>query len=103
MNSRERQRLSKASIIASVVVASLMLPTIIVTPNIANGSLGLFSLLSEDVAPTYISRIPPGAAFEGNLFHYYPEEFAVPAGTTVAWFNDDPAQLHTVTSGTPDD
>ena len=103
MNSRERQRLSKASIVASVVVASLMLATIIVTPSIANASLGLFSLLSKDVAPTYISRIPPGAAFEGNLFHYYPEEFAVPAGTTVAWFNDDPAQLHTVTSGTPDD
>ena len=103
MNSTERQRLSKASIVASVVVASLILATIIVTPNIANASLGLFSLLSMDVAPTYISRIPPGAAFEGNLFHYYPEEFAVPAGTTVAWFNDDPAQLHTVTSGTPDD
>ena len=104
MDSRERRGLSKVSIVASVVVAtSFMLTTIVVAPNIANASLGLFSLLSMDVAPTYISRIPPGAAFEGNLFHYYPEEFAVPAGTTVAWFNDDPAQLHTVTSGTPDD
>jgi plastocyanin len=103
MNSKERQGLSKVSIVASVVAAPFILTTIIVVPNIANASLGLFSLLSEGVTPTYISRIPPGAAFEGNLFHYYPEEFAVPSGTTVAWFNDDPAQLHTVTSGTPDD
>jgi plastocyanin len=103
MNSKERQGLSKVSIVASVVAAPFILTTIIVVPNIANASLGLFSLLSEGVTPTYISRIPPGAAFEGNLFHYYPEEMAVPSGTTVAWFNDDPAQLHTVTSGTPDD
>jgi plastocyanin len=104
MNSRERQRqyLSIAPIAASVV-GSFMLATIVVAPNIAYASLGLLSLLSEGVFPTYISRIPPGAAFEGNLFHYYPEDMAIPAGTTVAWFNDDPGQLHTVTSGTPDD
>lgn len=102
---REREGhypLSIASLAASVV-ATFMLATIIVVPNIANASLGLFSLLSEDVTPTYISRIPPGAAFEGNRFHYYPEDMAIPVGTTVAWFNDDPGQLHTVTSGTPGD
>jgi hypothetical protein len=92
MNSRVRQllqsqHLSKVSIVASVV-ASFMLTAIIVVPNVANASLGLFSLLSEGVTPTYISRIPPGAAFEGNLFHYYPEEMAIPAGTTVAWFKN---------------
>lgn len=105
MNSREQRRwcLSKVSIVASVLVASLILATIIVAPNVANASLGLFSLFSENIVATYISRIPPGAAFEGNLFHYYPEDIAVPAGTTIAWFNDDPGQLHTVTSGTPDD
>jgi plastocyanin len=104
MNLRERQGqyLSIAPIAASVV-ASFILATTVMAPNIANASLGLFSLLSEGVTPTYISRIPPGAAFEGNLFHYYPEDMAIPAGTTVAWFNDDPGQLHTVTSGTPDD
>jgi plastocyanin len=104
MNSRERRQqcLSKVSIVVSVLV-SFMLAIIIVGPNIANASLGLFSLFSENIVATYISRIPPGAAFEANLFHYYPEDIAVPAGTTVAWFNDDPGQLHTVTSGTPDD
>jgi plastocyanin len=95
--------LSIVALAISIVFTSLMFTPIIVRPNDANASLGLFSLLSEGVFPTYISRIPPGAAFEGNLFHYYPEDIAIPAGTTVAWFNDDPGQLHTVTSGTPDD
>ena len=99
---RRRQSLSKVSIVP-VIFASFILATTFVSPNIANASLGLFSLFSENIVATYISRIPPGAAFEGNLFHYYPEDIAVPAGTTVAWFNDDPGQLHTVTSGTPDD
>lgn len=106
MNSRVRQlQCQHLSIVptAASVVALFILTTIIVAPNIADASLGLLSLLSEGVTPTYISRIPPGAAFEGNLFHYYPEDIAIPAGTTIAWFNDDPGQLHTVTSGTPDD
>jgi plastocyanin len=94
---------SIATIAISIVVASLMFTPIIVRPNDANASLGLFSLFSENIVASYISRIPPGAAFEGNLFHYYPEDIALPAGTTVAWFNDDPGQLHTVTSGTPGD
>jgi plastocyanin len=95
--------LSAVTISISIVVASLMFAPIILRPNDANASLGLFSLFSENIVASYVSRIPPGAAFEGNLFHYYPEDIAVPAGTTVAWFNDDPGQLHTVTSGTSDD
>jgi hypothetical protein len=71
----------------------------------AYAQLGLIPFLStnEEVLPTYISRIIPGAAFEESLFHYYPEDIAIPAGTTIAWFNDDPGQPHTVTSGTPED
>ena len=43
--------------------------------------------------------IVPGAAQKSNLIHYYPPRIAVPVGTTVAWFNNDPEQPHTVTSG----
>ncbi len=78
---------------------------IIVTPKMIYAQLGLLPFLStneQQVLPTYISRIIPGAAFKGSLFHYYPEDIAIPAGTTIAWFNDDPGQPHTVTSGTPD-
>jgi plastocyanin len=95
----ERQQpLSKVSILVSIV-ASFMLATAFVAPNIASAQLRLFS---EENIPTYISRIPPGASNEGNL-HFYPDNFAVPAGTAVGWFNDDPAILHTVTSGNPGD
>jgi plastocyanin len=102
MNSRERQPLFAAAILASAITTLILATTIIALPNSANAQLGLFDLLSMDVSPTYIARIPPGAAYEGNI-HYYPDEFAIPAGTTVAWFNDDPGQLHTVTSGNPSD
>ncbi len=65
---------------------------------------GLFPFLpTSEVLSTYIVRIIPGAAFENSLFHYYPDDVAIPAGTTIAWFNDDPGQPHTVTSGTPED
>ena len=77
---------------------------IIVPPNMTYAQQGSFPFPSanEEVLPTYISRIIPGAAFEGSLFHYYPEDIAIPAGTAIAWFNDDPGQPHTVTSGNSD-
>jgi hypothetical protein len=81
------------------------LVTVIAIPNIAYAQFGLFPFIpvNEEILPTYVVRIIPGAAFEDSLFHYYPEQIAIPVGTTVAWANDDPGQLHTVTSGTPYD
>ncbi len=101
MASGEIQRpfLSKFSILATVLASFILATTSIALPNLATAQLRLYS--EENIA-TYIARIPPGAANEGNL-HYYPDNFAVPVGTTVAWFNDDPGQLHTVTSGRPGD
>ena len=99
MNSRERQPLFEDAVVASTIISFILATTIIVVPNRANAQLGLFDLLSMGVSPTYIARIPPGAAADEGNVHYYPDKFAVPAGTTVAWFNDDPGQLHTVTSG----
>jgi plastocyanin len=95
---RRRQSLYKVSLLTTAFGLFLLIATIS-GPNVANAQLRFFS--EENIA-TYISRIPPGAAFEGTI-HYYPDHFAVPTGTTVAWFNDDPGQLHTVTSGSPGD
>jgi hypothetical protein len=91
--------------VAGAIVSLITAALIIVTPNMAYAQLGLFPFLStnKEVLPTYISRIIPGAAFEDSLFHYYPEDIAIPVGTTIAWFNDDPGQPHTVTSGTLED
>ncbi len=55
----------------------------------------------QNIKATYAVEIVPGAAQEGNFLHYYPPAIAVPVGTTVAWFNNDPEQPHTVTSGLP--
>jgi hypothetical protein len=94
-----------APVAATVTGSILLTMMIIVAPNMAYAQLGgLFPFLpTSETLPTYIVRIIPGAAFEDSLFHYYPADVAVPIGTTIAWFNDDPGQPHTVTSGTPDD
>jgi plastocyanin len=55
----------------------------------------------QNIAARYAVSIVPGAAHKDNLIHYYPPSIAVPAGTTVAWFNNDVEQPHTVTSGLP--
>jgi plastocyanin len=50
--------------------------------------------------PTFVVHIPANAYRQGNP-HYDPLNIAVPVGTTVQFANDDPNQVHTVTSGTP--
>ncbi len=51
------------------------------------------------VQPTYIVDIVTDASKSDSPTHYFPQKIAIPSGTTIAWFNDDPAQPHTVTSG----
>jgi plastocyanin len=53
------------------------------------------------VRGVYVVDIPAGA-YQASSEHYLPANIAVPVGTTVAWFNDDPNQPHTVTSWSPD-
>jgi plastocyanin len=52
---------------------------------------------------TYVIDIPAGAYDEDAEVFYSPDPIAIPSGTTVVWFNDDPSQIHTVTSGAPAD
>ena len=101
---RGKRRLAAPSTAVSAFVLFALAIIIIIIPKTAYAQQGSFPFPSanEEVLPTYISRIIPGAAFEGSLLHYYPEDIAIPAGTTIAWFNDDPGQPHTVTSGNPD-
>jgi plastocyanin len=64
------------------------------------GQTGSMATL-QNIKATYAVSIVPGAAQKSSLIHYYPPAIAVPVGTTVAWFNNDPEQPHTVTSGLP--
>ncbi len=53
------------------------------------------------IHPTYIIQMTTGAGTNYKFQHYYPLNAAVPLGTTVAWINLDPEQMHTITSGEP--
>jgi plastocyanin len=79
----------KLSIIAGLFVLGGIVATAIMPSAIAQPS---------EVRGTYVVRIPPGATEEGGT-HYEPANIAIPAGTTIVWFNDDTDQPHTVTSG----
>ena len=64
------------------------------------GQTGSMATLPNTGA-TYAVSIIPGAAQRSSLVHYYPPAIAVPVGTTIAWFNNDAGQPHTVTNGLP--
>ena len=66
----------------------------------AYGQTGSMATL-QNIGATYAVSIVPGASQKTNLIHYYPPSIAIPVGTTVAWFNNNPGQPHTVTSGLP--
>jgi plastocyanin len=55
----------------------------------------------QQVLPTYVIDIPAGAVSTNASIHYVPPLVSIPTGITVVWFNDDPGQVHTVTSGMP--
>lgn len=70
-------------------------------PSIA-GELGMTPLTTPNkLLPTYVIDITTGSGITYKFQHFYPLNIAIPVGTTVAWFDDDPEQIHTVTSGGP--
>ena len=96
-----------ATYIRTTAFAALfMLITIALTPfvylNSAFSQIGLAPVpATQKVLATYIIDIPAGAVSANKSIHFIPEKVSIPFGTTIAWFNDDPGQVHTVTSGLP--
>jgi plastocyanin len=84
----------------SFVVGTLGLTLLSVTTPTAD-VYGQAGSSVQNIKATYAVSIVPGAAQRTNVIHYYPPAIAVPVGTTIAWFNNDPEQPHTVTSGLP--
>lgn len=76
----------------SAVIVALMVATTI-------AAASLTSAYAQEVRGTFVVRMPPGSYQEGADIYYDPTNIAIPVGTTVVWFNDDPNQIHTVTSG----
>jgi plastocyanin len=92
-----------AILIISIALTSaltLLMKTTTTTKMDVYGQTGSMATL-QNIGATYAISIVPGAAQKSNLIHYYPPSIAVPAGTTIAWFNNDAEQPHTVTSGLP--
>ena len=57
----------------------------------------------DQTLATYAIIMTPGASSQNSPYHYYPEFSAIPANTTVLWYNNNTDQLHTVVSGLPAD
>ena len=85
---------------STVATTGLTLLSTTTTTTDVYGQTGNMATL-QNIRATYAVSIVPGAAQKISLLHYYPPAIAVPVGTTVAWFNNDPEQPHTVTSGLP--
>jgi len=84
-------------IVVPIFIGLLSIPT-----NTALGQFGESPISSpKGVQATYIVDIVAGAAEKNSTINYYPKNIAIPIGTTIAFFNDDPGQPHTVTSGSP--
>ena len=86
-------------LILMVVLASVSAITALTLSTTTTRSINVQAQLGTGKTATYSVEIVPGASQKTNLIHYYPAKIAVPVGTTVAWFNNDPEQPHTVTSG----
>jgi plastocyanin len=87
------------------LIFSLLIISIIILycniPSIA-GELGMTPLTTPNkLLPTYVIDITTGSGTSYKFQHFYPLNIAVPVDTTVAWFNADPEQIHTVTSSDP--
>ena len=53
------------------------------------------------LSPTYKIDITTGSGVSYKFQHFYLLTITIPVDTTVAWFNGDPEQIHTVTSDAP--
>jgi plastocyanin len=91
----------KVLVIAAILLITTMLVSVGITAR-ANviAQPGSMATL-QNILATYVVSIVPGAAQRDSTYHYYPPAIAVPVHTTVAWFNNDFGQPHTVTSGVP--
>ncbi|MDW3603795.1 MAG: hypothetical protein QOK67_02065 [Nitrososphaeraceae archaeon] len=82
-------------LISSIIILYCNIPSIA-------GELGMTPLTTPNkLSPTYVIDITTGSGITYKFQHFYPLNIAIPVGTTVAWLNGDPEQIHTVTSGGP--
>lgn len=79
------------------ILAALLVAGVLATASVSSAFAQADSELGR-----YAINMPPGAYDQNAPIFYDPQAPAIPVGTTVVWFNSDPNQIHTVTSGTPE-
>jgi len=89
----------RSFITAVIIFLSSLVIILVTTTHVFAQSAGTST--AQNIDATYAVSIVPGAAQKDNTYHYFPPQIAVPTRTTVAWFNNDFGQPHTVTSGEP--
>ena len=85
--------------VVSLISAMLFSVGFIATVNVTAQPGSIATL--QNIPATYAVSIVPGAAQRESPYHYFPPAIAVPIHSTIAWFNNDFGQPHTVTSGIP--
>jgi plastocyanin len=80
-----------------IILSAGFIPATVTNTQAQIGSMATLQNVDASIAVSIV----PGAAQRDSPFHYFPPAIAIPTGTTVAWFNNDPGQPHTVTSGPP--
>jgi plastocyanin len=98
--------MKESNIKTLVATTVVLMPLILVSTGFMTTSINTLAQTGsmatlQNIDATYAIGIVPGAAQRDAPYHYYPPAVSVPVGTTVAWFNNDPGQPHTVTSGNP--
>jgi plastocyanin len=88
---------SKTSMLWTSIASAILLTALLPSTIAANNNAFAFHTFGG----TYVVNIIPGAAQQDSLYHFYPPTIAIPRHTEVAWFQGDPEQPHTVTSGSP--
>jgi len=86
--------------IATLAISAMLLSLWIMSTVNVTAQPGSMSTL-QNIGATYAVSIVPGAAQRDSAYHYFPPAIAVPIRSTIAWFNNDFGQPHTVTSDIP--
>lgn len=99
MHKRVHKNQIFAIALVSIIFTMLLSVGLAATVNVTAQPGSMATL--QNIPATYAVSIVPGAAQRESPYHYFPPSIAVPIHSTIAWFNNDFGQPHTVTSDVP--
>ena len=79
--------IAAVSLIITMVLSVGFTPAVNVTAQTRSLPGSMATL--QNILATYAVSIVPGAAQRNSSYHYFPPAIAIPAHTTVGWFNTE--------------